>query len=203
MSRQPHGAVGPVCARCPRVLGSSCCEVGPGEALATLTRADAARIAQATGLSLRRFVEEEGLTEEDAAAYEAARPLFRGYFRKGPVRLTLQQRPQGAGRSACVFHRPGEGCALGSDVRPLACRLYPFERFADGSWGVMPGRYGSLAAARAGGGGCLAVEEAPDAAGATGTDALAPLLRAFATSLEALEALGAALALETAAHGRG
>ena len=74
------GAVGPVCARCPRALGRSCCEVGPGEALATLTRADVARIAAHTGLSARRFVEEEGLDEEAAAAYEASRPLFRGYF---------------------------------------------------------------------------------------------------------------------------
>ena len=199
MSDEPTsvGAVGPVCARCPRALGRSCCEVAPGEALATLTRADAARIAAHTGLSARRFVEEEGLDEEGAAAYEASRPLFRGYFRKGPVRLTLQQRPQGAGRSACVFHREGAGCALPAQVRPIACRLYPFEQFVDGAWGVMPGRYGSLEAARAGGGACLAVEEGPE------TGELAALLAAFHTTREALEALGAELAREAEVHGRG
>ncbi|WP_370458916.1 hypothetical protein [Aggregicoccus sp. 17bor-14] len=170
-----------------------------GEALATLTRADVERIAQHTGLSARRFVEEEGLSEEDAAAYERSRPLFRGYFRKAPVRLTLQQRAQGGGGSACVFHRAGTGCALPSDVRPLACRLYPFERFMDGSWGVMPGRHGSLEAARAGGSACLAVEEAP----AEGEGAWEALLRAFGTCAEALEALGAELARDAAAHGRG
>jgi len=191
------GAFGPVCARCPRALGRSCCEVAPGEALATLTRADVARIAAHTGLGARRFVEEEGLDEEAAAAYEAGRPLFRGYFRKGPVRLTLQQRPQAGGGSACVFHRPGAGCALSAQVRPIACRLYPFDVFADGSWGVMPGRYGALAAAREGGGACLAVEEGPE------TGELAALLAAFHTTREALEALGAELAREAEAHGRG
>ena len=191
------GAFGPVCARCPRALGHSCCEVGPGEALATLTRADAARIAAHTGLSLRRFTEEEGLDEEAASAYEASRPLFRGYFRRAPVRLTLQQRPQAGGRSACVFHRAGSGCALPEDVRPIACRLYPFERFADGSWGAMPGRYGSLAAARVGGGACLAVEEAPE------VGELEALLAAFHTTREVLEALGAELARESRVHGLG
>lgn len=191
------GAVGPVCARCPRALGRSCCEVAPGEALATLTRADVARIAAHTGLGARRFVEEEGLDEASAAAYEASRPLFRGYFRKGPVRLTLQQRPQAGGGSACVFHRAGAGCALPSHVRPIACRLYPFDLFADGSWSVMPGRHGSLEAAREGGGACLAVEEGPE------TGELEALLAAFHTSLEALQALGAELAYEAKVHGRG
>jgi uncharacterized protein len=191
------GAVGPVCARCPRALGRSCCEVAPGEALATLTRADVARIAAHTGFAARRFVEEEGLDEEAAAAYEAGRPLFRGYFRQGPVRLTLQQRPQAGGRSACVFHRPGAGCALPAHVRPIACRLYPFDVFADGTWGVMPGRYGALEAAREGGGACLAVEEAP----AEGD--FEALLAAFHATREALAALGAQLAHEARVHGRG
>ncbi len=82
--------VEPACARCPKLLGTSCCEVREGEeGLATLTRADVARIAAHTGLSPRRFVHEEGLTEEEAAGYESRRPFYRGYFRRGPVRLTL------------------------------------------------------------------------------------------------------------------
>lgn len=87
---------GPVCARCPAALGSSCCEVREGELLATLTRADVARLAAHTGLAARRFVQEEALTEEEAAGYEARRPLYRGYFRRQPVRLSLRTTREGA-----------------------------------------------------------------------------------------------------------
>lgn len=178
-----------VCARCPQVLGTSCCEVREGEHLATLTRADVARISEATGLAARRFVHQEGLTEEEAAEYEARRPLYRGYFRRGPVRLTLAVRG-----GACVFLDRGRGCTLSAEARPVACRLYPFERQADGGWSVAVGRYGDLSEARAGGGACLAVEEA---------STLEEVLGAFGASWESLEALGAQLAGEARAHGRG
>ncbi|XXF77012.1 YkgJ family cysteine cluster protein [Myxococcaceae bacterium GXIMD 01537] len=177
-----------VCARCPRVLGASCCEPREGERLATLTRADVARISEHTGLAARRFVHEEGLTEVEAAEYEARRPLFRGYFHRGPVRLTLAVRA-----GACVFLDRERGCSLPEETRPVACRLYPFERQADG-WSVTEGRYGDLEAAREGGGACLAIEEA---------DGLEALLSAFNTTWEALEALGVRLAQEARAHGRG
>lgn len=179
----------PPCARCPRALGTSCCEVREGEALATLTREDVARIRAHTHLSARRFVDEEGMDEAEAAGYEARRPLYRGYFRQGPVRLTLQVH-----QGACVFHQPGRGCSLPAEARPLACRLYPFERQADGSWGLAVGRYGDLAEARAGGSGCLAVEEAGD---------MEEVLAAFGTSWDSLEELGTQLAREARAHGRG
>ncbi|OJH39143.1 YkgJ family cysteine cluster protein [Cystobacter ferrugineus] len=181
--------MGPVCARCPRLLGSSCCEVKPGEHLATLTRSDVERIAEHTGLSPRRFVTEEYLTEEDAAGYEARRPLYRGYFRRGPVRLTLFARA-----GACVFHERGQGCGLPPEVRPLACRLYPFERWPDGSWSVQMGRYGDLEQARAAGDACLAVEEA---------GGMEEVWAAFNTTPETVEALGARLAEESRRHGRG
>lgn len=180
---------GPACARCPKLLGTSCCEVREGEGLATLTRADVARIAGHTGLSPRRFVHEEGLTEEEAAEYEARRPFYRGYFRRGPVRLTLVVRS-----GACLFHERSRGCALPAQARPVACRLYPFERQADGGWSVAVGRYGDLEVAREGGGACLAVEEA---------EGMEDVLAAFATTWEALEALGEQLAGEARAHGRG
>ena len=180
---------GPVCARCPRLLGISCCEVKEGEQLATLTRSDVERIAAHTGLSPRRFVTEEYLTEEDAAGYEARRPLYRSYFRRGPVRLTLALRA-----GACVFHQPGRGCSLSAEARPVACRLYPFERQADGGWSVAVGRYGDVSQAREGGGACLAVEE---------SSVLEDVLAAFGASWEGLEALGAQLAEEARAHGRG
>ncbi len=180
---------GPVCARCPVLLGTSCCEVKEGEHLATLTRADVERIAAHTGLASRRFLAEEYLSEGEAADYEARRPLYRGYFRRGPVRLTLATRA-----GACVFHEKERGCGLPADVRPVACRLYPFERWPDGSWSVQMGRYGDLAEARAGGGACLAVEEA---------EGMEEVLAAFGTAREAVELLGEQLAEEARAHGRG
>ena len=180
---------GPVCARCPRALGRSCCEPGPGDRLATLTRADVARIGAHARVAARRFAVEEALTHEEAREYEEARPLWRGYFARAPVRTGLR-----AVDGACLFHRAGAGCTLPADVRPVACRLYPFERLPGGSWGLTPQRHGSLAAARAEGGGCLAAEEAED---------FEAVLAHFGTTLEALEALAAQLAEETRAHGRG
>jgi uncharacterized protein len=185
-----HAPEGPVCARCPAMLGHSCCEVKEGERLATLTRADVARIRAHTGLVPWRFMLEEPLSEEEAAGYEARRPLYRGYFRRAPVRWSLRVSRQ----DACVFLVPGRGCGLPAAVRPVACRLYPFERWPDGSWSVLVGRYGNLAEARAEGEACLAVEEAED---------MAMVLAAFGTSQEAVEALGAQLAEEAWAHGRG
>jgi Fe-S-cluster containining protein len=171
------------------MLGASCCEVKEDERLATLTRADVERIAAHTRMAARRFVVEEGLTEEEAADYEGRRPLYRGYFRRGPVRLTLAVRA-----GACVFHEKGRGCGLPADVRPVACRLYPFERWPDGSWSVQVGRYGDLAEARAGGDACLGVEEA---------ESMEDVLATFGTTREAVEELGEQLARETREHGRG
>ncbi|ATB28490.1 hypothetical protein [Melittangium boletus] len=180
---------GPVCARCPRMLGASCCEVKEGERLATLTRSDVERITAHTGFSPRRFLDEEYLTHDEAAGYEERRPLYRGYFRRAPVRLTLLTRG-----GACVFHERGRGCVLPADVRPLACRLYPFERWPDGSWSVQMGRYGDLDEARRGGEACLAVEEAESMEG---------VLELFGTTREQVEFLGERLAGETRRHGRG
>ena len=180
---------GPVCARCPRVLGGSCCEVKEGERLATLTRADVERIREHTGLEARRFVGEEPLGEQEVADFEARRPLYRGYFRRAPVRWTLLTRA-----GACVFHEREGGCVLPAGVRPVACRLYPFERWPDGSWSVQMGRHGDLEAARAAGGACLGVEEAAS---------MEAVLEAFGTTREAVEALGGQLSHEAQVHGRG
>jgi len=181
--------MGPVCARCPRVLGHSCCEVQEGEYLATLTRADVARITGHSRLAARRFVLEDVLAEETAAEYEVRHPLYRGYFRRGPIIWSLAVRD-----GACVFFVKGEGCSLPPDVRPVACRLYPFERWPDGGWSVAMGRYGNLDEARAGGSACLAVEE---------SESMEQVLEAFGTTRETVEALGAQLEEESRAHGRG
>lgn len=180
---------GPACVRCPKLLGKSCCEPRGTEHLAMVTRADMARISEHTRLPARRFTHVEGLTESEALEYESRWPLYRGYFRQGPMRVTLAARD-----GACVFHSPGRGCTLPMDVRPVACRLYPFEQWADGSWSVAVTRYGDLAAAREEGGACLAVEEATS---------MEELLAMFGTTHEAVEALGARLAKEAREHGRG
>lgn len=180
----------PVCARCPQALGASCCEVKEGEQLATLTLADVARISAATGRAAASFQEDEWLSEEEAADYEARRPLYAGYFRHQPRRLTLRRKG-----GACVFLEPGRGCSLSPDVRPTACRLYPFELWPDGTWSLQVDRFGALEAARAAppGSACLAVEEA------TG---LEHVLSAFGLTRETVEQLGAQLASEVREHAR-
>jgi Fe-S-cluster containining protein len=154
-----------------------------------LTRADVARIGAHTGLAARRFVEEEGVTEQEAADFETRWPLYRGYFQRGPVRQKLLARA-----GACVFYAAEAGCTLPAEVRPVACRLYPFEQWADGVWSLAIGRYGDMAAAREEGGACLAVEE---------SETMEQVFAAFGTTREVVEALGAQLAQEARSHGRG
>jgi len=154
-----------------------------------VTRADIDRIRTHTGLHARRFTEEQPVSEEGAADFEARWPLYRGYFLRGPVRTVLLARD-----GACVFFDRTSGCTLPSDVRPIACQLYPFDQWADGSWSLAVGRYGDLAAAREGGGACLAVEEA---------HSMEDVFAAFGTTRETVEALGAQLAKEVRSHGRG
>lgn len=178
----------PPCSRCPRVFGRSCCEPGPGDRLTTLTLPDVERIAAHTGRASRTFVEEEWLTAEEALDFEAQRPAFRGYFAREPRRLTLAQRDGG-----CVFHTRDAGCTLPETVRPLACRLYPFAPWPDGTLALVPERHGDLARARAEGGACLAVEEAED---------FEALLEAFGTSIEAVHRLGMQLTEAVHAHAR-
>lgn len=175
------------CALCPKVLGASCCEAGEGK-LATLTDADIARIHAATGEAPARFVAVEWLSEEEASAYERERPLFANYFRAGPARKTLRTRGE-----ACVFLDPARGCRLDDAVRPLACRLYPFTRLADGSWSVLPPKFGDEAEAAASREGCLAVERA---------EGMAELQRAFSMTPERLEGLAQALREAVRSHGR-
>lgn len=179
----------PACARCPRVLGASCCEVRDDERLATLTLADVSRIAAATGQAPARFSEAEWLSDEEAGGYEARRPLYAGYFRHGPRRLTLRRR-----EGACVFLDRARGCVLSAAVRPTACRLYPFELWPDGTWSLQVDRHGSVESARrASGSSCLAVEEA---------QSMDEVLSAFGLARDEVEALGERLALEVREHAR-
>jgi Fe-S-cluster containining protein len=154
-----------------------------------VTRADMERISAYTGLTSRHFIEVKGITEKEAADFESRWPLYRGYFLRGPVLLRLLARD-----GACVFYDDETGCSLPGDVRPVACRLYPFEKWADGSWSLTVGRYGDLAMARQEGSACLVVEE---------SQSMEQVFAAFGTTREAVEALGAQLAEEAHGHGRG
>lgn len=175
------------CARCSGHLGRSCCEVRDDEPLATLTHADVERIQAATHRARDSFVQQEVFEEAQAHAYESLRPLWRGYFLQGNVRLTLAR-----AAGACVFFQPGRGCRLAPDVRPTACLLYPFEVAEDGGWTLAVEREGSVALAAASGEPrCLAVEEG---------DGRGALLRAFGLTHQSLLALGNRLRAEVRAH---
>jgi Fe-S-cluster containining protein len=145
------------------------------------------RISEATGLPARRFVEIEWLSDDEAARYEQDRPLFAGYFRHLPRRLTLRTRG-----GACVF-LGDRGCTLSEEVRPRACRLYPFEPGLDGSIAILPDRQGSSAAAANAPHACLAVEE---------SESLESLLTHFGLTASELHALAGALAREVSEHAR-
>lgn len=181
----PPGKDRSACARCAEALGRSCCEPGPGERLATLTASDVARIQAASGWRRERFVEHEPLSPEEALAYEARRPGYRGYFRQTVVRWGLR-----AERGACVF-LGARGCSLDAEARPTACRLYPFEP-AERGWTLAVERSGSPElAATSGEPRCLAAEEARGRGG---------LLRSFAIDVEGLTALIDRLRAEVEAH---
>ncbi len=178
-----------VCSRCPKALGSSCCEVLPGEKLATLTLADLERIGGHARLKIEAFCEEEWLTEPEAIAYQERRPLYAGYFRHGPRRLTLKARG-----GACVFLNRERGCVLPAEVRPSACQLYPFELFPSGQWSLQVDRHGSLAAARSSGGlACLVVEE---------SQRMAEVLKGLGLDRAEVERLGEQIAREVSDHAR-
>jgi hypothetical protein len=173
------------CARCAEALGRSCCQPGPGERLATLTATDVERIRTATGWRRERFVEHEPLAPEEALAYEARRPGYRGYFRSTTVRWGLRSE-----RGACVFLGT-HGCTLAPGTRPTACLLYPFEPTEHG-WTLAVERSGSVdVAARSGEPRCLAAEVARSRGG---------LLRSFALDVEGLTALIDRLRDEVRAH---
>ncbi len=175
------------CARCPRVFGTSCCEVKGDEQLATLTWADVDRLRAATGRSAVSFSEWEWLDEAQTLRWSQLHPRWASYFGPSTRRLTLKREA-----GACVFHK-AQGCSLTTEQRPTACRLYPFEVRARGEWGLQVDRFGSIDdAVSSGEHACLAVEE---------SDSFEALATAFGTDRAALEALDARLYQEAREHG--
>lgn len=162
-----------ICAECALVKGSACCEVPPGEKLATLTFADIARLEAATGLSPARFCEREELDPAVRLAYETARPLYRGMF-VGGVRHGLK-----AQRGACVFLERAVGCRLSAGAVPMACRIYPFDFDLAGRLTLVDAPH------------CLALDRA---------EHLGALLRMMGASRRSLERLRRVAASEAQEH---
>lgn len=109
-----------LCARCARHMRTCCqtCEI-------YATPGDVRRIEQHTGLS--EFVEFRPpanpayLDQSDDPAWE------RSVFRPDHTRRVLKRQASGD----CTF-LGSQGCVLPLDVRPLVCRLYPFDYNASG-----------------------------------------------------------------------
>lgn len=109
-----------LCVRCARHM-KTCCQT----AEIYVTRGDLRRIEQHTG--------EDGFFEfrrPDNAEYadQDDDPVWRdNVFRPDGTRRVLRRRPGGD----CTF-LGAAGCTLPLEVRPLICRLYPFDYTADG-----------------------------------------------------------------------
>ena len=178
-----------VCARCPKTISASCCEVKPHERLATLTWADVDRLEAATGRSAASFVEIDWLDADHAQAWLDLNPSYVGYLGGAPRRLMLK-----ALQGSCTFLQAGKGCTLDVEQRPTACRLYPFETGGR----ISVERVGDVLEARrlvlrGLSHACLAVEEA---------SSMTQLKRAFGTSSSKIEALCNRLRVEVLAHAK-
>jgi Fe-S-cluster containining protein len=179
-----------VCARCPKALTASCCEVKPHERLATLTWADVDRVHAATGLVPESFSEWEWLDADHVKAWLDVHPAYVGYLGPAPRRLTLR-----ALDGKCALLDPARGCTLTEAERPIACRIYPFD-VSDGLLQVS--RYGELTEARrvvekGTANACLAVEEATSEGA---------LLRKLGMTAKKVKALAEQLRAEVADHAR-
>ncbi len=109
-----------LCVRCARHTKTCCqrCEiyVSPG---------DVRRIEQHTD---RHDFYEFRVPDDPAYLDQDDDPLWRDrVFRPDNSRRVLKRRPDGD----CTFLGP-QGCVLPLEVRPLVCRLYPFEYTAEG-----------------------------------------------------------------------
>ncbi|MBL8949293.1 MAG: hypothetical protein JNK82_00855 [Myxococcaceae bacterium] len=176
-----------VCARCPKVMSTSCCEVKPHERLATITWADVERVRAATGLDATEFTEWEWLDADQAHAWLELHPAYRGYLDVAPRRLSLR-----AVGGRCTL-LGDHGCSLEPDARPTPCRIYPF----DVETGMLQvERFGDLDEARrlvvkGAAHACLAVEE---------SRSLRELYRAFGTTASRVRDLAAKLRAEVSEH---
>ena len=117
-----------ICARCAR-MGKTCCQ----ETRVFLTLGDVRRISEAVGEDdFHEYAVPESGTTKQSAALD---PLWTRTFAHPAGRRVLRHDARGA----CRFLGK-KGCRLPLDVRPLVCRLYPFDYNAE----TIKGVYGHL-----------------------------------------------------------
>lgn len=110
VASEPHP-----CARCAS-MRKTCCQ----RAEILVTAGDVARIARRTGRA--EFVENRAPADPEYLEHDADDPDWRRLtVRSDGARRVLKRRESGD----CVF-LGAEGCTLGTEVRPLVCRLYPW-----------------------------------------------------------------------------
>lgn len=118
------------CARCAS-LQKTCCQ----RAQILVTAGDRARIARHTGLDPDDFAYRRPPDDPDYAQPDPDDPDWhRLVFAPDGTRPVLRRRPDGD----CTFLGP-QGCSLPTEVRPLVCRLYPYDYTADALRGVADG----------------------------------------------------------------
>lgn len=117
------------CAECAR-RGPTCCATRR----IVLTPGDVTRIERwCAQCCSAQWSQTPWVQTVESAVFEPAEtdPLWDAWLRRGLVDV-LRQGPQG-----CVF-LGADGCVLPLDVRPLICRLYPFEYTESAIKGVWP-----------------------------------------------------------------
>jgi len=107
------------------LLERTCCQTSE----VFVTEGDKRRIAEHTGLS--DFWENRAPEDPSYADQEDDPTWLHGAFRRDGTRPILRRKANGD----CTFLGT-EGCALPVEVRPLVCRMYPFEYSERGVEGV-------------------------------------------------------------------
>ena len=106
----------PLCARCAS-LGRTCCQ----NSQIFITSGDIRRITRETGLA-DGFAEYAVPADPGYLANTETDPVWSRIFGRDGSRRILSRQPGGD----CVFLSPA-GCRLAMEVRPLICRLYPYD----------------------------------------------------------------------------
>lgn len=108
-----------LCVRCSR-MQATCCQT----AQVYITPADMRRVAVHTG---RDDFYEYALPDDPVYLQQDDDPTWPRYvFQPDGTRRVLKRLEQGAGKGDCIFLGQA-GCSLPGDVRPLICRMYPFD----------------------------------------------------------------------------
>lgn len=113
------------CSRCKVAYGRTCCELPRGEIPTFgLTNPEVDRILSHVGKAFSDCFEVDDLTAEERREFVRKSKVLGDVF-SGGKRIRLKIRDNDT-LAECVFLKSGEGCSLPENIRPHACRLYPF-----------------------------------------------------------------------------